>query len=71
MQNTTTTKANPAKAAFTKSLAEARELLACLKDHITHAESDIDPVDWANAGDAANLVEKLKQAAVAAGFMFE
>ncbi|XHR30393.1 MAG: hypothetical protein ACFUZC_07490 [Chthoniobacteraceae bacterium] len=69
-QLTTTAKAprrstkDEARDAFTHHIGSARELVAMLTRHLDdHLGVAPDEVNWANAGDAAHLVELLKQAA--------
>ena len=53
-----------ARAAFLNNIGNARELVAMLARHLDdHMGVAPDEVNWANAGDAAHLVEVLMQAA--------
>ena len=53
-----------AREAFLHNIGSARELVAMLARHLDdHLGIAPDEVNWANAGDAAHLVEVLKQAA--------
>jgi hypothetical protein len=69
-QPTTTAKAprcstkDEARDAFLNNIGSARELVAMLARHLDdHMGVAPDEVNWANAGDAAHLVEVLNQAA--------
>ena len=69
-QPTTTAKAprrstkDDARDAFIHNIGSARELVAMLARHLDdHMGVAPDEVNWANAGDAAHLVEVLKEAA--------
>ncbi len=53
-----------AREEFAHHVASARELSTLLRRHLDdHMEVAPDEVDWANVGDAAHLVELLKEAA--------
>jgi hypothetical protein len=55
---------NEARDAFIFHIGDARELVAMLARHLDdHMSVAPDEVNWANVGDAARLVEVLKQAA--------
>ena len=60
----TTHKSNKALEAFTQHIGDARELVTLIARHLDeHMGVAPGEVNWANSGDAAHLVEVLKQAA--------
>ena len=69
MQTTTSKPArksnrNEARDAFIHNVASAREFLTLLTRHLDdHMGLGPDEINWADAGDAARLVETLKDAA--------